>query len=65
MEVVHLASTNQIHANDKLQTSHNQYTALSEAELLNKLEKSRKHAAQRNFQDADEMTRELKVKYGL
>ena len=43
----------------------NPYAPLSESELLNKLEKSREHAAQRNFQDADEMTRELKVKYGL
>ena len=43
----------------------NPYAPLSELELLNKLEKSREHAAQGKVQDADEVTREMRAKYGL
>ena len=45
--------------------SANPYEALTEHELLDKLEKSRKHAEQGMFQDADEVVRDMRVKYGL
>ena len=34
-------------------------------ELLEKLEKSREHASQGMFRDADEVVRDMRVKYGL
>ena len=43
----------------------NPYAPLSELEILNKLEKSREHAAQGNAKDADEVTRDMRTKYGL
>lgn len=43
----------------------NPYAPLSELEILNKLEKSREHAAQGNVKDADEVTRDMRTKYGL
>lgn len=43
----------------------NPYEALTELELLEKLEKSREHAAQGMFRDADEVSRDMRAKYGL
>lgn len=45
--------------------SANPYEALSEHELLEKLEKSREHAAQGMVRDADEVSRDMRAKYGL
>lgn len=45
--------------------SANPYEALTELELLEKLEKSREHAAQGMFRDADEVSRDMRAKYGL
>lgn len=45
--------------------SANPYEALTELELLEKLEKSREHAAQGMFRDADEISRDMRTKYGL
>ena len=39
--------------------------ALAENELLDKLEKSRKHAAQGECRDAIEISRDMRDKYGL
>lgn len=39
--------------------------ALTEHELLEKLEKSREHAGQGMFRDADEVFRDMRAKYGL
>lgn len=64
-EVVHLASTLQLHTNDKTKTAHNPYTPLSESELLYKLETSREHAAQGKIQNADDVLREMRTKYEL
>ena len=43
----------------------NPYEALTEKELLDKLEKSRKHAAQGECRDAIEISRDMRDKYGL
>lgn len=43
----------------------NPYAPLSELKLQNKLEKSREHAAQGNVKDADEVTCDMRAKYGL
>lgn len=43
----------------------NPYEALTEHELLEKLEKSRTHAAQGMYKDADEVIRDMREKYGL
>lgn len=43
----------------------NPYEALTEHELLEKLEKSREHAVQGIFRDADEVSRDMRAKYGL
>jgi len=43
----------------------NPYEALTERELLEKLEKSREHVTQGMFRDADEVSRDMRVKYGL
>ena len=45
--------------------STNPYQALNEVELLEKLEKSRKNAAQGMFREADEVSRDMRAKYGL
>ncbi|MCI5873840.1 MAG: type II toxin-antitoxin system RelB/DinJ family antitoxin [Clostridiales bacterium] len=41
------------------------YQALTELELLEKLEKSREHAAQGMFRDAEEVSCDMRAKYGL
>lgn len=41
------------------------HKALTESELLEKLEKSREHAAQGMFRDAEKVSRDIKEKYGL
>ena len=43
----------------------NPYEAFTEHELLEKLEKSREHAAQGMFRDADEVVYGMRNKYGL
>ncbi len=43
----------------------NPYTAMSEEEILRKLEKSRLHAGQGKYRDADEVVSDLRAKYGL
>ncbi|MBQ8147965.1 MAG: type II toxin-antitoxin system RelB/DinJ family antitoxin [Lachnospiraceae bacterium] len=45
--------------------SANPYEALTELELLEKLEKSREHAEQGLFRDADGVSRDMRAKYGL
>lgn len=45
--------------------STNPYEALTEFELLEKLEKSREHATHGMFRDADEVSRDMRAKYGL
>lgn len=41
------------------------YEALSETELLDKLGKSRQNAAQGNYRDATEISRDMRTKYGI
>ncbi len=43
----------------------NPYNALTEHEILDKLEKSREHAAQGMYKDATEVSRDMRAKYGL
>ena len=43
----------------------NPYEALSEAEMLDKLEKSREHAAQGMYKAASDVSRDMRAKYGL
>ena len=45
--------------------SANPYEALTEHELLEKLEKSREHAVQGMVRDANEVSRDMRAKYGL
>lgn len=45
--------------------STNPYEALTELELLEKLEKSREHAEQGLFRDADGVSCDMRAKYGL
>ena len=41
------------------------YEALSETEMLDKLEKSREQAAQGMYRDATDVSRDMRAKYGL
>ncbi len=43
----------------------NPYEALRESELLEKLEKSREYATQGIYKDADEVSFDIRTKYGL
>ena len=43
----------------------NPYEALTEHEMLDRLEKSREHAAQGMYKDAAEVSCDLREKYGL
>lgn len=43
----------------------NPYETLTETEMLSKLERSREHAAQGMYRDADDATRDMRAKYGL
>lgn len=43
----------------------NPYGALAEHEILEKLEKSRAHAAQGMYKDVDEVVHDMREKYGL
>jgi len=45
--------------------STNPYEALTEREMLDKLEKSREHAAQGMYRDAKDVSRDMRAKYGL
>lgn len=45
--------------------SANPYEALTEHEILEKLEKSREHAAQGMYREATEVSRDMRAKYGL
>ena len=46
-------------------TTANPYETLSEYEILDKLEKSRKHEEQGLYKDAMEVSRDMRKKYGL
>ena len=41
------------------------YKALTEQEMLDRLEKSREHGAQGMYRDATEVSRDMRTKYGL
>ena len=43
----------------------NPYGALKEHEILDRLEKSREHAAQGIYKDAADVSRDMRTKYGL
>ena len=43
----------------------NPYTAMSEEEILRKLEQSRLHANQGKYRDADEVVSDRRAKYGI
>uniref|UniRef100_UPI00405698CD type II toxin-antitoxin system RelB/DinJ family antitoxin n=1 Tax=Acetatifactor sp. TaxID=1872090 RepID=UPI00405698CD len=43
----------------------NPYEALTEYEILDKLEKAREHAAQGMYKDAADVSRDMRAKYGL
>ena len=43
----------------------NSYEALTEPEILDRLEKSRRHAAQGMYKEAAEVSRDLRQKYDL
>lgn len=43
----------------------NPYEALSEQEILDRLKKSREHAAQGMYKEAAEVSRDLRQKYGI
>lgn len=58
-----MASTIQVRVDDELKATPCQ--ALTEHELLEKLEKSREHAAQEMFRNADEVSHDMRAKYGL
>lgn len=45
--------------------STNPYEALSEVEILEKLEKAREHAAQGMYRDASDVSHNMREKYGL
>ena len=46
-------------------TAQNPYLAMSEEELLRKLEVSRQHAAQGQYRDADDVISDMRAKYGI
>lgn len=46
-------------------TTANPYEALTEQEILDKLGKSREHAAQGIYKEAEEVSRDMRAKYGL
>ncbi|MCM1261395.1 MAG: type II toxin-antitoxin system RelB/DinJ family antitoxin [Butyrivibrio sp.] len=46
-------------------TNINPYAALTEQEILDKLEKSREHAAHGLYEDATEVSRNMRAKYGI
>lgn len=43
----------------------NPYEALTEVEILDKLEKSREHAAQGMYKDAKDVSHNMRMKYGI
>ena len=43
----------------------NSYVALTENEVLEKLERSRAHAAQGMYKEAEDVVRDVRAKYGL
>ena len=49
----------------KRTSSANPYAAMSEEEFLEKLEKSRKHAEQGKFKDAENVVADMRAKYGI
>lgn len=46
-------------------TTVNPYVALTEDEILGKLERSRAHAAQGMYKEAEDVVRDMRAKYGL
>lgn len=49
----------------KKKVSENPYRALTECEILDKLEKSREHAEQGMYRDATDVSFDMRAKYGL
>lgn len=45
--------------------STNPYHGMTEAEIMEKLEKSREHSKQGMFKEADEISKDMRAKYGL
>ena len=45
--------------------SQNPYVALTENDLLTRLETSRKHAEEGQYQDADDVIHDMRAKYGV
>ena len=43
----------------------NPYAVMSEEEILRRLEKSRLHASQGKYRDADEVISDMRAKYGI
>ena len=60
-----MASTIQVRVDDDLKIKSDEYETLTEREILQKLEKSREHAAQGMFKAADEVSCDMREKYGL
>mgnify|MGYP006369982339 CR=1 FL=1 len=74
-----MASTIQVRVDDDLEiksdqlfkdlgtdtTTANPYGALSENEILKKLEKAREHAEQGMYKDACDVSRDMRAKYGI
>lgn len=61
-------STQSLAVNDfpfEIKRAHTNPYEFSETELLDKLEKSRQNAAQGNYRDATEVSRDMRAKYGL
>ena len=48
-----------------IKLNHNPYIPMTEAEILTKLENSRKHASNGQYRDADNMISDMRSKYGL
>lgn len=48
-----------------IKVSENPYKALSEVEILEKLEKAREHSTQGMYKDACDVSRDMRAKYGL
>ena len=49
----------------RVSTEYNPYTAMTEEEMLLKLEKSRQHSIQGKIRNADEVVSDMRTKYGL
>lgn len=59
------AVANNVFSFEIKKTMPNPYIAMSEDELLKKLELSRNHANQGKFRDADDVISDMRTKYGI